>query len=125
MALGKGRRIVVDDIALRWTEASRLDRTKAKGDPAREHLLLLLQRTGAPGQRLAVVLPWGREIFANPVKPVSRPLMPSLIARCARAAIERHGWRATTPAPELVVDFAALLPGEPWPPTSRELRGKV
>jgi hypothetical protein len=121
MALGKGRPIVVDGIALRWTEATRLDR-HATSRERREVLFLLVQRSDGPGQRLAVVLPRGNEIFENPVKPRSRPLMPELIARLARAAMEHHGWRPMVAADELVLDFAAVLPNEAWPPTSRELK---
>jgi hypothetical protein len=121
MALGKGRSLVIDGVPLRWTEASRSER----GATRKETLFLLIQRVGGPGQRLAIVLPWGSEVFENPVKPVARPLLPGFVARCARAAIERNGWRPEAPGPELVVSFADVLPGEEWPATSRELRGRA
>lgn len=118
MALSGGRIITVAGHRLRWVEACPYHR------PTRTYeLRLIVQSASGQGQRLVVRLPWGAA-EQHKTKPVSRPLFPAWVARCVTAAYKR-GFKPALRKPALVVTFASLLPDEPWPPTSRELRAAL
>jgi len=103
------RRIVVDGHRFRWCEAST------------EPFSLLVQSESGEGQRLAVTLPWEDPNAYN--KCPSRPLFPGWVAECVRAALAR-GFTPSVKKADLVISLDELLPGRPWPPTSRALRAK-
>jgi len=115
MALRGGRIITVEGHRLRWVEASSFDRPKRTFE-----LQLIIQSASGKGQRLVVRLPWGGDQqFMS--KPVSRPLLPEWVARCVTAACQR-GFAPALRRPALIIPLAELLPDEPWPLTSRELK---
>ncbi|HXU03646.1 MAG TPA: hypothetical protein VN903_21925 [Polyangia bacterium] len=115
MALSGGRNITVGGHPLRWVEASSYDSKQRKYE-----LRLIVQSASGKGMRLVVRLPWGGpEHFMN--KPVSRPLLPAWIARCVKAAYKR-GFAPPLSKGPLIVTLATLLPDDPWPPTSREMK---